>query len=867
MRRRLRRGIVSSFLLLIAVFTVLIARLDADNLQQRVNEQLAQMSGQKMHSGKPSLSLLHGASLKLPTVRIGEDGDAWRLSADVVRIDISLWSLLTGSLHFSAIDMIRPVLHLRRGMSPQTLFAEHLPEHIGILRIRHGRLFVQDALLADSVLAVVRHIKRERQTTWEVESRFANGDFSSQGYIRSDKSGRKVAFGRISATQLHMQQLDILPLPPSHYDLFDTSLTFHFDTKQQWQWSGNVLTHDSHDELPDLILRGKVIGSGWRDFRLHDALVKFGKKSRLQITGGCALAQACKLGIHTRGADAQRLLGAIAVKTPLQAKLDATVEFVEQEKGWQVAGDLGLRRIRWSATDLPNMTIKLSKMNFTGIDDFQLSQATIKPTGGQGDIFISAGRSGKQQGFVAARFNKLDTLWLPLGNIALQSLAWPADIAGQGPLSGSVEWVFKAENSLLGFDVDASSSDIAFGELAKPAGMRAQLIGHYFTDARGGFLQIGALELGDSYVKKVAWPMPGNKQRPFVGSSRIDVDALRADGLKLPKEFAGWRGRIAGGGSFSIAKDQSSLQDLAAADGMVSLNEFGIGQDQWSGNLRFEQGKLTSQSLHWQRDSQFADAAIDVDLRTRRGKLDILRSSSVWSAQDGLPDWLAGMQLHGDFAKVDLTWGENLWKGMHGSFSLAGDELTLNKVRGEFAGGRVQSKYISMRIKPGSIDFDARLRMSVVQLDKVAGLANMVGADMDGYIFFNGFMHGSLPVGTGTAWRGNGDIEIHRGRWKAAKAAHFILWKHEASGAEKSASGERFSRLAARFHFRDNGLELTRLKFDSGKMKASGKANVSPAGDIRGHLQARTCGQRLAIEVSGRWPSLAAFFADAAHPQ
>jgi len=218
--------------------------------------------------------------------------------------------------------------------------------------------------------------------------------------------------------------------------------------------------------------------------------------------------------------------------------------------------------------------------------------------------------------------------------------------------------------------------------------------------------------------------------------------------------------------------------------------------------------------------------------------------------------------LHGDFAKTDLIWAANLWQGMHGNFSLADGELTLNKVRGEFAGGRVQSKHIRMQIKPGGIDFDARLGMSVVQLGKITGLANTLGADMDGYIFFNGLLRGHLPLGSGAAWRGNGDIEIHRGRWKTAKAAHLILWKNEPVGGSKGGSGDRFSHLAARFHFRDSGLELTRLKFDSGKMKAGGRVDVSPAGDIRGHLQMREGEQRLNTDISGRWPSLAAFFSE-----
>ncbi|MDX8391335.1 MAG: hypothetical protein R8K53_02045 [Mariprofundaceae bacterium] len=861
MRQYMRRGLIASLLLFIAVFAILVARLDALKLQQDVSARLVQMGGQQMHSGQPSLSLLHGASLKLPAVRIGTEADAWHFSADVVRIDISLWSLLTGELHFTDIDMIRPVLHLRRGVSPQVLFTKNLPDQVGKLRIRQGKLVVRGEVVAENVLAVVRRIDREKQTTWEVQSRFADGNFSTQGYVRSDKSGQRAAFGRISATQLHMQKLHMLPLPPSHYDFLDTSLTFSFTAEQQWQWAGNVLTHDGHDVLPDLAWRGKIRGSGWRDFHLHDAFLSFGDKSRLQLAGGCQRQSPCELDIHTHAADAKKLLSVFSIEMPLRAKLDAAIQLRELKKGWQITGDLGLQHVRWSATKLPDVDIKLSRMRFAAADDFELSRASIRPVGGSGELFLSAGRHGKGKGFVAVSLKNLDAVWAPLGNIVLQSYGWNSRLSGNGPLSGSLEWHFKKNKTRFGFDINATSSDITLGEFSKPTGMRAEAAGQYFDDENGKFLQLGEIELGDSYLKKSGWPIGDEKRQAFVGSSRIDIDALRASGLKLPEKFMDWHGQIEGGvDDFSMAADQSVLQRLAAADGSLHMKEFGFGDDAWSGKIKLKNGRMVAMPLRWQHSGQFTDTQLDMNLRSMQGELNLLRGHIEWSVEDGIPVWLKGLRLHGDFSKLDLIWSGNRWQDLHGGFSLADDELQLSGLRGQLADGSVQSRRMRLKFKPKSIDFDGRMQMSAVHLDRIEGLKNATGADMEGYIFFNGLMRGSLPPGSGQAWRGNGDIEIHRGHWKSAKAAHFILWKNEVAGGVEDAMGERFSRLTARFHFQDNGLELKRLKFNGGSMVSKGDAGVSPQGDIGGHLSIRSGEQRLTTDISGRWPSLTAFF-------
>ncbi len=864
MRLRLRRGAFVGLLLLFAVFLFLFlfSRLDANQLQQAAAFQVAQITGLTMHSGKPSLSLLHGVSLKLPQLRIGEDGDAWHLAANVVHIDISLWSLLTGKLHFSAIDVVHPSLYLSSVISPQELFAMDLPDQIGKLHIRNGQFFVDGKVLAEDVIVVVRRIAREKQTSWEVQSRFAGGDISGQGYVRFGKASQREAFGRLSADQLFIKQLPTLPFPTSHYDIFDASLTFSMNAHQQWQWSGNFHSHDSHKKIPDLSLRGKILGRNWHDFQLQDVQASFGKQTRIQMAGGCLAGQACVLEMNTYDADMQHLLDAFDVKNSLSAALDGSIKLQEKKKGWKITGDFALRHVRWADTDLPDVRIKLPKASFISMHDFRLPEVSIKPVEGKGEILISAKRRGEKNGFVNVSMINLDTAWVPLGNIALQASGWEWHLAGKGSLSGTLESAFEPGKLQFGFQLDATDGKMTLGGFSKPAGMRAKLIGKYFPDDKGGSFQLSEMQLGDSYIKKAGWHMSGGRKLAFAGNSRIDLLALRAAGLQFPEKFAAWHGRIKGDlDGFSIDRDEAVLHRFVASNGSLYLNAFGSGEDEWGGKITFGKGEIRAPSLHWQDGDKFADIATRLDLRTMRGKMDIRGSKIEWSPEDGLPAWLGDMHLQGEFADVDLAWDDNLWKNMHGSYVLSGGKLELKKARGKFAGGRVQSRRMRLQMRDGGADFDGRLRMSAVYLEKMNGLAHAVGANMHGYIFFNGLIGGHLPLGSGPAWYGNGDIEIHNGRWNEAKAAHLVLWRNNEAGSGKPVVGGGFSRLAARYRFTRSGLELSHLEFNKNGMQMRGKANITSQGDIHGYLKARAGKQKSVTDISGRWPSIIPFFA------
>jgi hypothetical protein len=154
--------------------------------------------------------------------------------------------------------------------------------------------------------------------------------------------------------------------------------------------------------------------------------------------------------------------------------------------------------------------------------------------------------------------------------------------------------------------------------------------------------------------------------------------------------------------------------------------------------------------------------------------------------------------------------------------------------------------------------------MAGVNLNKLEGLADVVGAKVDGLAYLNSAFSGTLPFGLKEAeasfWQGNGDIEIHYGRWKEARAAHLVQWKNEAAARLENDAGEGFDRLSTRFNISDSGLQLKRLKFAHGKLSARGEAMVSPKGDISGKIAVRQGDAQHETVLSGRWPSLVNLF-------
>lgn len=875
LRRWVRRGIIGALLLGVVAFLVAFVRLDEHALRDRVVAQLEQTTGRTVHGGKTRLSLQHGVSLKIRQVKLAGPGADWELEADVVRFDLDIVSLLFGDLRLSGVDLVHPLLRLGSAISPSGVFSGPLLERLmmetPLLSFRQGRIELRGQILADQMAATLRRIDREQQTTWEVQSRYAGGDFSTQGYIRSDNNGGDRMFGRISATQLQLAQIAHLPLPSLHYDVLDASLTFSLDAAGQWAWFGNLLTRDAHAELPELSWRGKLNGRSPDDFRLQDAFVQFGEKTRLTLIGGCERALPCRLEIDTSGANPGMILKAGAIDVPLEGKLDGRIELNEKGDGWDLNGKLGLHETKWEKIDLPDTQIEIAGLHMESPGHYRLSHARIEPKGG-GMIEITGLAQEGGRFRVATRLSALKDAWAPIGTILLEQAGIAAQpgsrskLAGSGEVNGSLDWSAEGEDALLQFSLEADKAALKLDKrFSKPAGMAARVDGLYRSKSGLAQLELAKLQLGESRLGGVRLAWRGDAPELSVSDIRLDMDKLKAGGVLLPGPLAGWQGELQGElQHIALPGGAGVPQWLVAADGGLRLSRFDFDGQVWNGALKLRHGRIRADGMSWHRGADFADFTADVDLARMQGKVDVSRAGFAWSPEMSLPGWLAGAELGGIFSQTDMQWNGNTWKGMQGAFTARGGSLRLEKVRGRLGGGIVQSRKLDIEAVAGGIRFSGLVGTTAVHLNDLQGLADATGATMDGYVFANARLAGSLPLGSG-AWSGNGDIEIHRGLWKEARAAHHIQWLNVA--AAKLDDGDRFDRLNVRFRFAGDALQLRRLVFSRDRFTAGGEADISASGVVRGGLTVRQQdGEPMHTGLAGRWPSLSGFFQPASGP-
>jgi len=883
MRQWARRFSAALLLLGLVTFIVVFVRLDADELAKRIIANIESASGMHVEAGKPRLSLQHGVSLKLPAFHLAGPGADWRLVADIVRFDFSLWSLLSGDLTTSAIDLVHPVLNLAHPMKPTALldasFTDQLLKNADRISFRQARVLIGEGLILDEVTATLRRIERERQISWELQGRYAGGDVSSQGFVRSDVAGQEVS-GRISAGRLLMAQLDALPLPALHYDLLDASLTFSLDHGGHWQWFGNFLAHDNHDELPDLSWRGKLRGQSPEDFHIYDAFMRFGDKTRLTLLGGCEKGLPCELEINAQGANPVMLLKSVSLDLPLRGVLDARISLKQEQKAWRVDGKLGLRDMHWSEDEFPDVVIALENLRVRSMQDLHLSRAEVRPEGDKGSIEVLHLKRDGEKFSVLAKLRDLKAGWVPLGNALLQAalirqlpLAGEADSAGESPeplhlvgdggLDGSLAWHSDASVSRADFSFKANHALLGLGKVfLKPLGVRAEIKGIYEKHGGTKSLRIEDMRLGGSRLHSMKLTMEHDQPALALDLNLdLDISALQSLGVVIPPPVATFQGRIiAALEDVEFDAHQDAAQWLAASDGELHLSQFGLQGELLSGNVQLHKGHVQATGMHWQRGPGFTD--FDAELSEMQagkvaGRIRISGASWQWAPAEMLPGWLAGASLTGHFAKTDLTWSGNTWKGLQGGFAVNGDGLILNQVRGKLAAGAVRSSRMHISSLPNGIAFSGDIGMTAVRLDQLQGLAEVLGAKLDGYAFANASLSGSFPVGLAGDWQGNGDIEIQQGVWRDFLPEHHIYLNRR--GDDQQAAGVVFDSLNTRFRLRDSGLSLNRLMFKQGKQVMRGQVRFNPQGEISGKLVIEGDNSKRESAMHGQWPSLRSF--------
>ncbi len=853
MKQGWRRAFATFAVLLLITLVILIRNLDADRLTRSIRLDLQHELGVSIHTGTPSPGLLHIAGLRIRNVDIRPRDGTWHLHVDAMRMELSVWSLLRGKVNVRNIDMIRPTLTLPRLPHAGSIPLPYLPESLRKVRLLRGSLLVAGAPLASDMAIVLRQVGRERELNWEIQARLSGGDLVSQGRIRNAGREHGTVFGKLTAMHVHLPRLPEMRLLSPAYNTLDAALTFDVDAGNRWQLSGDATLYATNKRMPRLAWRGKMDGEGLHHFSWHDAFLHLGRNTMAAIHGGCTQGRGCSFKADAKKAGIALLLKAAGLDYPAGGNMDVRTSLTRRHRRWHARADIVLHHFAWSDIAVPDMILAIPELVYRSADDFEATGIRLRPTAGHGGIELTRLRRNGETWQLDAEINSLDKGWPPLANIMLKLHGLKSRLKGGGSISASMHMSYGGHRALVGFSVDAGPASIDYADqFKKPAGIHAVMAGRAWAGETGTTVLIRKMVLGNSQIEHARWT--GEPGSASVESFRINLSGLQKTGIRLPHALQDLHGTVSGRFSHVQPAATTGLTDwFYKSEADLRLQSFGTENSTWDGALRIRQGRLATPGMLWRRGAHHARLDGHIRLVPMQGLMNIRNAALVWKAGSNLPAWLTRADLHGSLHAIELNWLGNTWHGIRGTYRTRAGSIALTGVHAGLAGGSIESRKMVLTPEPDGIRFEGPVRLTIVRPGELQGLAEALGANIDGYMYLNARLRGELPWRRGSGWHGNGDIEIQYGHWRPNDPKLFMAL----GGAHtETGSALAFSRFTARFHLLRNALRLAHIRLKTRDTRITGDALVHPDGSLNGIFELRAGEKKRTVGLSGNWPAL-----------
>jgi len=738
-----------------------------------------------------------------------------------------------------------------------------LPKSLSRIRMRRGNIRISGVPVAQDFDGTIRRISREQELTWEVQTGFFGGDLTTQGRIRYDTQGRSSIFGKLKAQHLHLKDVPktfaSMALPQPAYDTVESSLTFDVNVDREWSLFGDAKLNASLKKAPSITWRGKVEGTGMQRLNWHDAFVQIGRNAMFSTTGDCTRGKGCNFGIDTRGAEIPLMLKALNLAAPVKGTLDAKSSFSWKNGQWSARGKLASHHVSWSDISVPDATVSVPDALYHASGHAELAGLQLQTGDANGSMILHRLIKSGGKWNLDAHIRNMAYVWVPFANILLKSHGIKPDLKGKGALNANIKVSHDAEHTGIDFSIHADQAQLHYaGKFGKPEGIRASITAHFDTRGNRSLFSIRNVALGDGRAEQIQWVIEQGKTRSVSAKQiQIDLTTLKQKGIVFPDAMKDWHGAIRGRFSHVQPVAGTPVENWFSKSGVsLQLDALGPKETTWDGLINIRNGTLSTRNLRWKTTGQHARLDGVIDLASRQGNINLQDAELSWKQGDVLPVWLTHANLHGSLRNIDLDWMKNTWSGLHGVYRTRGKHITLRKIRGKLAGGSVQSPKLSLVLSPESIHFSGPVRMAIVQLNKLEGLAESLGANLDGYMYLNANLEGELPWHTKSAWKGNGDIEIQHGHWQPVDRKLAI-----AAGDLRTETGKTapFSRFTTRFHLGRRVLQLTRMQLEAGTKQITGNAFLHPNGEIGGSLQIRDERGTRKSGLLGNWPEVTGF--------
>ncbi len=858
------KALIASLILLLAIGGVLFLRLDPNKLSISVQAQLQQWSGQKIRIGSVSLSLLHGTSLLIQDVDIQSEKQVWHLHTDSIRLGLSIWHLLRGETSITSAEFIHPVLDFTKPPPVENFTMTNLPEPLSRILIRQGSIRIAGKPVAHRFDGTVQQINGEQELTWELQTSLADGDLATQGRIQYDAQGHGTVFGKLDAERIHVKDLSgFIPtiniIQPA-YDTFKTSLTFDVNPDHEWHLFGDARLGSNSKRVADIIWRGKIHGAGWQQLNWQDSFLQLSQNTMLSTVGACVYGRGCHFGIDTKDANISPFLKILNLDYPLVGKFDVKSSCSWQNGQWSIAAQLKSYHVSWSNIAMPDANISIPNSLYHAPEGLHMANVHIQTGNANGSIlvknFIKLGKTWS----LDAHASNESRAWMPLANVLLQSHAIKAKLQGKGTINADIAIVHAATHTGLDVSFHANQLQVAYGKVfTKPASIPINMRVH--VDMKGDkiLLNIAHATLGNSHVKQVQWVIEHRKLESIAAQDiHMNLTRLRQRGIVFPDVMKDWHGIIHGHFSHVHPSRGINVSDwFSKANAKLQLAGFGIGQQRWDGVINIQQGTLSTHNLAWKNANQYAHLTGVINLISRQGSLNLQDAELTWKQGDTLPAWITHSKLHGYLRHIGVDWMGTKWRELYGSYHTRGNHIMLKKIRAKLAGGSARSPKLSLILTPESVHFSGSMYMAIIRLNKLSGLSEALGADLDGYMYLNARLEGDIPRQAKSGWQGNGDIEIQHGHWLPNDKQLAITAGNLHTKSGKMTS---FSRFSMRFHLRHSALHFTHMQLESGTTQIIGNGVVYANGSLGGKLQIRDVHGNRQSELMGNWLGLGRFF-------
>ncbi|MDQ6970461.1 MAG: hypothetical protein Q9M16_08125 [Mariprofundus sp.] len=850
MTRSLRKTLIVSVTLL-SIFSLLWLRLGADSLNANLLDKIEHFSDARVQAEKTSLTFMHGIGVRLDQVSLDQAG--FHMQAKHINISLRLLPLLLGKTAIKSIDIHDGIFKLKSKALPANTFMLNATATNAVpiqrIHLMRSRIEAPDGtVLLNNLQLDLRGIGSGHQTLWELDAKQGNQVLSGHGQIEFKQGTVESGFGKLKLS--HMPVAKLQAFTPTSLmrwlegagNQLSGTLTMDISKHQRWAIFGEMLLENKQTALAAK-LRGKLSHPSDGKLVWKDSFIHLGQQAVIAIAGSCEQDE-CRTTLDAKSITLAHwhpfIPASISFHKHISAMSDLQATLQWNDKTWQGKARLELKNVQMQQPaqlqqteqhiDFPDMNLDIQQLS--GSAHTWQARAVINAPETAGRIEIRSNQASNGDKNLEMNTQDADsTLWQPLANLLLSSLALDSTLQANGILQGSLHIHQHGELKRLELDIDASPITIDYKPwINKPATTIA--ICNASISLLKNTLQSMSLsdcQLDDSTLDKLTWTQKKAAQSFSLQQMHLNLDQLRTLSIPLPSNA------LSGELDTSLQSTWKGKQTWRnKLSGTIELSQLGSASWQVDGKIKAHNGILSSNAIHVFGDYGNADLNGSFDLAQQRGKIDISAATLDWTKLPQLPEFWQSITLRGKIKQSAFTLLQNNILNVHSLYTFTDASLTLSSFQAALASGLISSNKLKLSSLPNGLDIQGNIRAKSIQLGQLQALDNWLQASLSGSLQANIKLNGRLPQSNIADWQhSNGDILIYSGSWQQHAAEQSLTEQLLPTPSEPYA----FKKLEFRFRVHQDNVDISDITLLQHGQTYRGQAIISPDLHLSGQVQ------------------------------